>query len=180
MLQSLRVVYVTPSQSREAGYLELAHFGTGIRGHYSRYDLSGVPQRRLRNLLWDCLAHLLRTPGSPRTKGPYDDMRRACLELSAYLEFGAEEGGHDPTLLRGEHVHRFLADQRHRARNGLPSPAVRVRTGKPSTRQGIGGCGMLPRRPTPAASGERLSVRGGRTPLGRGWSPRRWRQAKLR
>lgn len=133
MLQGLRPIYVTPSETREAGYLELDHFGTGIRGMHSHYDLSGVSQRWLRDLLWDYLANLLRTPGSPRTRAPYNDMRRACLELSAYLEIGAEDGGHDPTLLRAEHVHQFLASQRHRARNGLPSLVVRLRTGKPTT-----------------------------------------------
>lgn len=133
MLRSLRVVYVTPSETREAGYLELDHFGPSIRGLYSHYDLTGVSQRWLRDLLWDHFAHLLRTPGSPRTKGPYDDTRRACLELSGFLEIGAEGGGHDPALLQAEHVHRFLADQRHRARNQLPSLAVRLKNGKPST-----------------------------------------------
>lgn len=124
---------MTPSETREAGYLELDHFGTSIRGLYSHYDLTGVSQRWLRELLWDHLAHLLRTPGSPRTKGPYDDTRRACLELSTFLEIGAEDGGHDPALLQAEHVHRFLADQRHRARDQLPSLAVRLQNGKPCT-----------------------------------------------
>ncbi len=84
MLQSLRVVYVTPAETRAAGYLELDHFGTSIRGFTSHYDLTPISQRWLRDLLWDHIAHLLRTPGSPRTKGPYDDTRRACLELSAF------------------------------------------------------------------------------------------------
>ncbi|WP_406404842.1 hypothetical protein OH805_37415 [Streptomyces sp. NBC_00879] len=48
-------------------------------------------------------------------------MRRACLELSSFLEVGTHGGGHDPGLLRAEHVHRFLADQRHRARHLLRS-----------------------------------------------------------
>ncbi|AEV81195.1 Transposase B [Actinoplanes sp. SE50] len=133
MLQSLRVVYVTPAQTREAGYLELDHFGTSIRGFSSHYDLTGVTQRWLRDLLWDYVADQLRTPGSPRTKGPYDDTRRACLELSAYLEVAAESGGHDPTRLHADHFHRFLADQRHRARHQLPSLVVRLKTGKAST-----------------------------------------------
>jgi integrase len=118
MLQSLRVVYVTPSQTREAGYLELDHFGASIRSSNSHYDLSGVSQPWLRDLLWDYIANLLRTPGSPRTRSPYNDVRRAC---------------HDPGVLRAEHVHRFLADQRHRARHRLPSLIVQSRGGKAST-----------------------------------------------
>ncbi|MFI1992999.1 tyrosine-type recombinase/integrase [Actinoplanes sp. NPDC020271] len=133
MLQSLRVVYVTPAETREAGYVELDHFGTSIRGFSSHYDLTGVTQRWLRDLLWDYLTHQLRTPGSARTRASYDDTRRACLELSAFLEAACEQGGHAPALLQAEHVHRFLADQRHRARNHLPSLVVRLRTGKPST-----------------------------------------------
>ena len=34
-LQSLQVVYVTPAETRKAGYVELDHFGTGIRGFTS-------------------------------------------------------------------------------------------------------------------------------------------------
>ncbi|WP_199813354.1 hypothetical protein [Streptomyces aureocirculatus] len=108
MLQSLRVVYMTPSQAREAGYLELDHFGASFRGSNSHYDLSGVSQRWLRDLLWDYLANLLRTPSSPRTRSPYNDMRRACLELSCFLEVDTDGGGHDPEVLRAEHVHRFV------------------------------------------------------------------------
>ncbi|WP_202120928.1 tyrosine-type recombinase/integrase [Streptomyces sp. BA2] len=133
MLQSLRVVYLTPSQTREAGYLELDHFGASFRGSNSHYDLSGVSQRWLRDLLWDYLANLLRTPSSPRTWSPYNDMRRACLELSCFLEVDTDGGGHDPEVLRAEHVHRFLADQRHRARHRMPSLIVQSRGGKAST-----------------------------------------------
>ncbi len=41
------------------------------------------------------------------------------MELSAFLQAEAPAGGHDPPLLRAEHMHRFAADLRHRERNGL-------------------------------------------------------------
>jgi hypothetical protein len=63
-----------------------------------------VSQRWLRELLWDHLADALRSPKRPRSKSPLDQLRRACIELSAFLEIDAPGGGHDPTLLREEHM----------------------------------------------------------------------------
>ena len=59
-------------------------------------------------------------------------MRRAGLELSAFLELRAPGGGHDPRALTAEHMHQFVADQRQRERDGLVSLAARGRPGKPS------------------------------------------------
>ncbi len=75
----------------------------------------------------------------PRTRGPFDQFRRAAAELSAFLEADAPGGGHDPALLREEHAQRFVADQRHRERHGLPS---RASAGQTASR---------PRSPSPPA-----------------------------
>ncbi|MGH3182635.1 MAG: tyrosine-type recombinase/integrase, partial [Streptosporangiaceae bacterium] len=53
--------------------------------------------------------------------------------LSAFLEAEAPGGGHDPSLLREEHMTRFVADQRHRERNALPSLIMKRADGTPST-----------------------------------------------
>ncbi|WP_067510564.1 site-specific integrase [Actinoplanes sp. TFC3] len=128
----LRLVYYSPADTKEAGFIEFDHFGGRLRSRRSFYDLSVVSQRWLRDLLWDNLADQLRAPNPPRSDTPYDAGRRACAELSAYLEVEAPAGGHDPVLLNAEHMQAFVADQRHRARNGLQSLGCCGRDGKPT------------------------------------------------
>ncbi|MGH3123713.1 MAG: tyrosine-type recombinase/integrase, partial [Streptosporangiaceae bacterium] len=133
MLHHLRLVYFTPSQARDAGFIETGHFGIRFPGRASHVDLTGVPQQWLRDLLWDYLAGLLRSPRCPRTAMPVDEIRRAATELGAFLDIEAPDGGHDPAVLRIEHAHRFIADQRHRELEGLPSLAMKGPDGIPST-----------------------------------------------
>ena len=103
----------------------LEHFGVLFPHRMSHFDLTSIPQRWLRDLTWDYLADLLRSPRCPRSGGPFDGYRRAALELGVFLELEAPGGGHDPAVLRGEHAQRFVADQRHREREGLESLAVK-------------------------------------------------------
>jgi hypothetical protein len=91
----------------------------------SHVDLTGIPQRWLRGLVWDYLAAMLQSPRCPRSGGVIDGIRRAAIELGAFLEIDAPGGGHDPTGLDGEHMRRFVADQRRRERDGLPSLAIK-------------------------------------------------------
>src|SRR5439155_15786455 len=58
--------------------------------------------------------------------------RRAVVELGAFLDIDAPRGGHDPTLLREEHMLRFVADQRQRERDGLASLVIKRRNGMAS------------------------------------------------
>lgn len=63
-----------------------------------------------------CLAtprdgRFFRSPQGPRSSGPVDAARRACVELSAFLEITAPGGGHDPPLLTEDDMLRFAADQ---------------------------------------------------------------------
>jgi integrase len=132
MRNELRLVYYTPTETREAGFIETEHFGVRFHQRLGHLDLTGVSQRWLRDLLWDHLAGLLRSPKCPRSQGPFDQLRRAVVELSAFLEVDAPGGGHDPTLLREEHMQRFVADQQHRERNGLPSLAMKRPDGTPT------------------------------------------------
>jgi len=133
MLHYLRLVYFTPADSREAGFIETDHFGVRFPGRASHIDLTEVSQCWLRELLWDHLAGVLRSVHCPRTGAPFDDFRRACIELSAFLQLDAPGGGHDPAVLRAGHAQRFAADQRHRERNGLASPVAKGPGGTPST-----------------------------------------------
>jgi len=132
MLLHLRLIYITPADSREAGFIETEHFGMRFPRRASRVELTEVTQRWLRDLLWDQLAESMRSVDCPRTAGWLDDLRRACLELSAFLELNAPGGGHDAGALRAEHAQQFVADQRNRELNGRPALRIQDRSGGPS------------------------------------------------
>jgi integrase len=132
VLHDLRLAYFTPEASRDAGFIETGHFGMRFPDRGSHFDLTGISQRWLRDLLWDYLADLLRSPACPRTGGTFDAFRRAATELGAFLAADAPGGGHDPAMLTAAHIQRFAADQRHREREGLASLAMRRQDGTPS------------------------------------------------
>lgn len=119
MLNSLRQVYFTRDDTKEAGFIETDHFGVRFASCHSHIDLTPISQRWLRDLIWDMFANRLLTD-PPKSRSPFDMSRRACAELSAYLEAQAPGGGHDPTVLTASHMEGFVADQRHRAEHGLP------------------------------------------------------------
>ena len=125
ILHELRLVYLTPAETKDAGFIETDHFGVRFDQRASHVDLTGIPQRWLRDLVWDHLAAMLQSPRCPRSGGVIDGIRRAAFELGAFLEIDAPGGGHDPTVLDGEHMRRFVADQRRRERDGLPSLAIK-------------------------------------------------------
>ena len=129
----LLLVYFTPADTREAGFLETDHFGVRFPARGSHFDLTGIPQRWLRGLVWDHLAELLQSPRCPRSGGCFDSFRRAATELGVFLELDAPGGGHDPRLLDAAHMRRFVADQRHRERDALPSLALKRPDGTAST-----------------------------------------------
>ncbi len=131
ILNGLRAVYYTKDDSKQAGFIETDHFGRRFPGTESYYDLTGVPQRWLRDLLWDHMAGLLESVDCPRSRGVFDNLRRATMELGAFLAVDAPDGGDTPALLGKEHAGRFVADQRHRALNDLPSLALRRSDGQP-------------------------------------------------
>jgi integrase len=132
IVRNLDPLYVTVDHTREQGYVLIAHFGHRWPGRPGRIELTGVSQRWLRDLLWDHYARVLRSPRCPRSTRPFDDMRRAGLELSAFLELAAPDGGHDPRTLTAQHMQQFAADHRCRERDGLRSLGFRGRGGKPS------------------------------------------------
>ena len=138
----LRPLYVTPGETRKAGYMLTEHFGRKLSGRSGRIDLDRISQRWLRDLVWDHLAEVLQSPSCPRSGGTFDHTRRAGLELSAFLELSAPGGGHDPRVLTAGHMHQFTADQRQRELDGQTSLGARGVHGKPSivtahTRQAV-------------------------------------------
>ncbi|MEX5709090.1 site-specific integrase [Parafrankia sp. FMc6] len=129
--RDLEIVYVTPSESKAAGYIDFEHFGRRITHLNSRFDLTLIPQRWLRDLLWDHLADLLRSVDCPRGRGTFFAIRVAVQELGAFLEANAPAGGQDPPLLRAGHVDQFVADHRRRARDQLPALRPSYRSKRP-------------------------------------------------
>lgn len=84
-----------------------------------------MTQRWLRDLLWEEIVELLQCASPPRSGSPLDVRRRALVELSAFLEATRADGGHEPSALHRDDMVRFVADQRRRAADGLPSLALR-------------------------------------------------------
>ncbi|WP_282693533.1 tyrosine-type recombinase/integrase [Streptomyces sp. CC208A] len=123
MADQLQLVYFSRQDTKDAGFLETEHFGVRLRGSRSYFDLTSISQRWLRDMVWDSMAdRLLSDP--PRSRSGFDGLRRATSELSAYLEAQAPGGGHDPRLLTRDHMVDFVADQRHRAKNGLTALSI--------------------------------------------------------
>jgi integrase len=120
MLKYLRHVYFTRQDTKEAGHIDGVHYGVNLHESSGSFDLTGVSQRWLRDLLWDWIDTRL-TEDPPRSATPFRAPRRGCTELSAFLEVHAPGGGHDPTLLTKDHAVDFIADQRHRAKHSLPA-----------------------------------------------------------
>jgi integrase len=133
MLGYLRLAYFTTEASKAAGFLETDHFGVRFPHRASHIDLTAITQPWLRDMAWDHLAEVMRSVRRPRTASPLDAIRKACTELSAFLEIEAPGGGHAPAALRAGHAERFAADQRHRERHQLASLVMRGGDGKPST-----------------------------------------------
>ena len=65
--RELRLVYYTPADTRDAGLIETDHFGIRFPHRGSHFELTGIPQRWLRDLVWDHLTGLLQSPQPPRT-----------------------------------------------------------------------------------------------------------------
>ncbi|MCA2226332.1 tyrosine-type recombinase/integrase [Nonomuraea aurantiaca] len=129
--RELRIIYYTPEDTKQAGYIEFRHFGKAFPKVRTEHDLTAISQRWLRDLVWDFFADLLIRANGPRSDNIFTAVRGACKELSAFLEAHGDDGGHTPALLTSDLIRRFVADQRHRAAHQMRSLA-RTRKGKPS------------------------------------------------
>ena len=108
---------------------------SGIRfpNRGSHFDLTGIPQRWLRDLVWDHLADLLQSPRCPAPAAA--STRSAGPRPSWASSWNSTRPTADTTrgYCDAEHMHRFVADQRHRERDGLPSLAMKRPDGTAST-----------------------------------------------
>ncbi|MFZ3492813.1 tyrosine-type recombinase/integrase [Streptomyces sp. 5.8] len=117
----LELLYKTPADTREAGYIQTQHFGVRFPHRSGHFSLADVPQRWLRDLLWDYIAGVLRSPQCPRSTTFMDKTRRGCVELGAFLRDHAPAGGHDPSQLSAGHIEDYVVDIRNRERMKLPT-----------------------------------------------------------
>jgi integrase len=133
MVAELRLIYHTREDTKRGGFLETSHFGVRFGGRSSHFSLAEVTQPWLRDLLWDWMAGRLEAAAPPRSPGPLVVARRGCVELSAFLRASARGGGNDPVLLSARDALAFVADQRDRARQGLPELGIHRRDGARTT-----------------------------------------------
>lgn len=122
LLDDLRPVYFSRQDTRDAGFIEIGHYGLRFPDTARQFDLTPVTQRWLRDLLWDCL-DLRLTTDPPRSAAFMQRVAHGCAELSGFLEGHTPDGGHTPSLLTRNHMVAFIADQRRRAVDGLPALA---------------------------------------------------------
>ena len=66
VVDGLRRVYYSHLDTRDAGFIETDHFGRRFIDAVSHFDITGISQRWLRDMLWDHLAEILRSPRCPR------------------------------------------------------------------------------------------------------------------
>lgn len=123
--EGLRLVYFSPGDMRRAGFIETEYFGRRFPGSRSHIDLRTVEPLWLRDLVWDHFAELLKSSRCPRTRGPFDNYRRAAIEFGAFLRSDSKDDSADPTTLTAAHAERFAADMRYRERHGMKSLGLR-------------------------------------------------------
>lgn len=133
MVAELRLIYLTPADTRAAGFIQTQHCGVLFPSRSGYYPLTEIAQQWLRDVLWDHLTATLRSAQCPRTASFMDIARKACVELGAFLSADAPSGGHDPAVLTAEHAGRFVAEIRRRERLALPALTLQSRGG-PGTR----------------------------------------------
>lgn len=127
VLAELQLIYLTPADTREAGFFQTQLFGVLLKDRSGYYPLTDVPQRWLRDLLWDHLTAVLRSPQCPRTAHFMDVARKGCVELGTFLQAHAPDGGIDPSQLTAEHAQRYVAEIRRKERMKLPARVLSSR-----------------------------------------------------
>ena len=189
ILHELRLVYFTPAQAKDAGFLETEHFGVLFPHRMSHVDLTGIPQRWLRDLTWDYIADLLRSPRCPRTASPIDGYppggrragrlpgaggarRRPRSRRAAPRAHGAVRRRPAPPRTRGPAVAGDQAARRGRGHRHHDHPVAGVQrrpqaaarcAGDRRCRAAGAGPGVHHRDPAPPAP-HRAGPRGGRSP----------------
>jgi integrase len=117
MRMHVDAVHRTRADTRELGYFDSNYWGYRFSGRRATFDLTPISQRWLRDLTWDYLANVLDGPRRPRTAGPFEQVRRSLICLSAYLAECDPYRGTRPAVLTERTAREFVADFSRRVAN---------------------------------------------------------------
>jgi integrase len=132
MRMDVEAVHRTRADTRELGYLDPNYWGYRFAGRRAAFDLTPISQRWLRDLTWDYLANVLDGPRRPRTSGPFEQLRRSLICLSAYLAECDLHRGTRPTALTEATAREFVADFSPRVANRQQVRGIINGDGSPS------------------------------------------------
>ena len=132
MRMHVDAVHRTRADTREFGYLDPNYWGYRFAQRRSAFDLTPISQRWLRELTWDYLASVLDGPQRPRSPGPFEQVRRSLICLSAYLTECDPYKGTRPQALTQASARDFVADFSRRVANRQHVRGVFNLDGSPS------------------------------------------------
>jgi len=124
MQKDVGAIHRTRPDTRALGYIDTNYWGFRFPNRRSAFDLTGISQRWLRDISWDCLADILDGPARPRTAGPIEQIRRSLVCLSAYLYDNDPLRGGRPDTLTASTGRAFVADFTARVTGGQPVRGV--------------------------------------------------------
>lgn len=128
----LRLVYFAKEDTRALGFIETEHFGRRFKHTRSLYVLTNIKQIWLRDLVWDRMAFLLSSVNCPRSRGPFDHLRRAAIELSSFLTL-KHKGEVTAGSLTAKDAEQFVSELFRRERLGESSFSLTSSDGSPTT-----------------------------------------------
>jgi integrase len=132
MRMDVDAVHRTRADTRELGYLDPNYWGYRFSGRRAAFDLTPISQRWLRDLTWDYLANVLDGPRRPRSAGPFEQVRRSLICLSAHLAECDPYKGTRPAALTEATAREFVADFSRRVANHQHVRGVFSRDGSPA------------------------------------------------
>jgi hypothetical protein len=132
MRMHVDAVHRSRADTRELGYLDPNYWGYRFSGRRYAFDLTPISQRWLRDLTWDYLANVLDGPRRPRTAGPFEQVRRSLICLSAHLAERDPYQGTRPAALTESTAREFVADFSRRVTNHQHVRGIFNRDGSPT------------------------------------------------
>lgn len=128
----LEPLYLTEEDAKSKGILYFKHFEYDVPGMRGYVDLRSVGQTWLRDVTWESLKDSIEGANPPRNRSTFDAIRRSIIELGAYLERSAEEGGREPSVLGQRDAKGFAREYSFRLSKGLPSTVLTTGYGTPA------------------------------------------------
>ena len=133
MRKDVLPIHHSRAETRELGYLDTNYWGFRFVERCSPFDLTAIPQRWLRDLVWDYFASQLDGSRHPRTQGPFEQARRSIICFGTYLLDCDPHQGSRPAALSEFTARDFAADLKRRVSNAQPMRGVFNVDGSPST-----------------------------------------------